>query len=347
MTNNHVLRSADEALTAEAQFDYQENASGDLLPVHAFRFDPATFFVTDAALDFTVVAVADASARGQPIARYPWIKLIPTLGKAEKGDPLNIIQHPRGGLKQIALRNNEVIVIPDGKPDFLYYTTDTEPGSSGSPCFNDQWELIALHHSGVPRMDGSRILRKDGAPWNEDEDDPALIDWIANEGGRVSAIVASLMAAPIDGAARDLRAAALGDTPPNPVELARRDLSTVMRTTAGGVAAHAGSVSFSVPLTITVALGDATAGTGVTGVGVTVDVRTDAPAIAASTLLTEKLTVDPDWAGRTGYDPDFLDLPVPLPTLSAAMKASSVEVPAEFRVSGDKHVLAYHHYHWS
>ena len=184
MTNNHVLRSVEDALAAEAQFDYHENVSGDLLPVHAYRLDPKTFFVTDRVLDFTIVAIAETSAKGQPISRYPWIKLIPIIGKAEKGDPLNIIQHPRGGLKQIALRNNEVIVIPDGKPDFLYYTTDTEPGSSGSPCFNDQWELVALHHSGVPRMDGNIILKKNGKPWREGEDDPALIDWIANEGAR-------------------------------------------------------------------------------------------------------------------------------------------------------------------
>jgi endonuclease G len=345
MTNNHVLRSPDEALTAEAQFDYQENASGDLLPVHAYRLEPKTFFVTDTVLDFTIVAVADASARGQQITRYPWIRLIPTLGKAEKGDPLNIIQHPRGGLKQIALRNNEVIVIPDGKPDFLYYTTDTEPGSSGSPCFNDQWELIALHHSGVPRMDGERILKKDGTPWNEDEDDPALIDWIANEGGRVSAIVASLNAASLGAAARDLRDVALGDTPPNPVELARRsDPVPPVRAQGGGVAATAGSVSFSVPLTITVTLGDVGAEVGATGVTVAAAPRKDLAALDASMVLAEKLVVDPDWSTREGYDPDFLDISVPLPTLSSTMKANSVEVPTEFRVNGDKHVLAYHHY---
>jgi endonuclease G len=345
MTNHHVLRSPDEALTAEAQFDYQENASGDLLPVHAYRLEPKTFFVTDTVLDFTIVAVADASARGQPITRYPWIRLIPTLGKAEKGDPLNIIQHPRGGLKQIALRNNEVIVIPDGKPDFLYYTTDTEPGSSGSPCFNDQWELIALHHSGVPRVEGERILKKDGTPWNEDEDDPALIDWIANEGGRVSAIVASLNAASLGAAARDLRDAALGDTPPNPVELARRsDPAPAVRAQVGGVMAGAGSVSFSVPLTITVTLGDVGAQGGATGVTVAAEPRTDLAALNTSMVLAEKLVVDPDWSTREGYDPDFLDISVPLPTLSSTMKASSVEVPTEFRVNGDKHVLAYHHY---
>jgi V8-like Glu-specific endopeptidase len=30
----------------------------------------------------------------------------------------------------------------------VQYLTDTMPGSSGSPVFNDKWELIVLHHSG-------------------------------------------------------------------------------------------------------------------------------------------------------------------------------------------------------
>ncbi len=348
MTNNHVLPSIDDAMAAEAQFDYQENISGDLLSVHAYRLDPTSFFVTDKALDFTIVAVTELSAKGQPISRYPWMKLIPTLGKAEEGDPLNIIQHPRGGLKQIALRNNEVIVIPEGKPDFLYYTTDTEPGSSGSPCFNDQWELIALHHSGVPRMDGDNILKKDGTPWNEDDDDPALIEWIANEGARVSAIVGALNTAALEPPARDMRDAALEGASPNPVEVARTSVASSAVPPAGpfrgNLVANCGSVSFSMPLTISVSLGDPAAQRAAAADAKATDAVRSASASDALTSFTEKLVVDPDWSTREGYDPDFLDISVPLPSLSPAMKADTVEVPAEFRVNGNKHVLAYHHY---
>jgi endonuclease G len=345
MTNNHVLGSVEDALAAEAQFDYQENVSGDLLPVQAFRLDPKAFFVTDKALDFTIVAVAGASAKGQSLSRYPWMKLIPTLGKAEKGDPLNIIQHPRGGLKQIALRNNEIIDIPAGKPDFLYYTTDTEPGSSGSPCFNDQWELIALHHSGVPRTEGDKILKKDGKPWIEGKDDPALIEWIANEGARVSAIVEALDAASLAPEARDLRDAALGSKAPNPVELARGAVpSLTSQSVQGGAAvSSSGNVSFSVPLTITVSLGQP--GQASAAVAAVPGMPPAAgPDAAAADPFAEKLVVDPDWSKRKGYDPAFLDINVPLPKLSAAMETDSVEVPAQYRVNGDKHVLAYHHY---
>lgn len=342
MTNNHVLPTIDDALAAEAQFDYQENVSGDLLPVHTFRLDPRSFFVTDKSLDFTIVSITELSSKGQPIARYPWMKLVPILGKAEKGDPLNIIQHPRGGLKQIALRNNEVIDIPAGKPDFLYYTTDTEPGSSGSPCFNDQWELIALHHSGVPKMDGDRILKKDGEPWDEDKDDAALIDWIANEGARVSAIVGALDAAALDPVARDRWNTAIGGDAPNPIELARTAVPvTSLQGPGQNSIAGAGSMSFSVPLTITVSLGD-NAGQSTAAVALKTPDVVVADVNAGGQL--EKLVIDPDWSSRKGYDRDFLDVRVPLPTLSAEMKTGSVEIPEEFRVKGEKHVLAYHHY---
>ena len=346
MTNNHVLESIDDAMIAEAQFDYQENVSGDLLPVQGFRFEPDLFFVTNKTLDVTVVAVSELSEKGQSISRYPWMKLIPTLGKAEKGDPINIIQHPRGGLKQIALRNNEVIAIPAGQPDFLYYTTDTEPGSSGSPCFNDQWELIALHHSGVPRTDGDKILRKDGSPWQKD-DDAASIDWIANEGARVSAIVDALTTVTLEPLVRDMLDAALKGSSPNPIEVARASVPVAMAAGEGvqqrTFVANAGTVSFVVPLTISVSLGNG-AQPPVVDTKVGVPAKGSDTAADGSVAVAEKLKVDPDWSTREGYDPAFLDIEVPFPRLTDDMKADSVVVPAEHRVNGDKHVLAYHHY---
>jgi hypothetical protein len=67
-----------------------------------------------------------------------------------QGERVNIIQHPAGRPKEVVLHENAVTRITQ---DHIYYRADTEGGSSGSPVFGDQWELVGLHHWG--RQDGS------------------------------------------------------------------------------------------------------------------------------------------------------------------------------------------------
>jgi len=48
----------------------------------------------------------------------------------------------------------------------VQYTTSTEPGSSGSPVFNDDFEVVAIHHSGGMLAEpgsGRRYLRNAGS----------------------------------------------------------------------------------------------------------------------------------------------------------------------------------------
>ena len=42
--------------------------------------------------------------------------------------------HPGGSPKRVSLRQNFIAARTD---EFLHYMTDTEPGSSGSPVFDD------------------------------------------------------------------------------------------------------------------------------------------------------------------------------------------------------------------
>ena len=149
MTNNHVLPNPEAARFSEVLFDYQVDRSGQpLLPV-PFALQPDTFFLTDTRLDFALVAVAERSKLDRDLKHYGWSRLIPGLGKITVGEHVNIIQHPRGQFKPFVARSNELVDVLD---DHLHYVTDTEPGSSGSPVYNDQWEVVALHHSGVPRV---------------------------------------------------------------------------------------------------------------------------------------------------------------------------------------------------
>jgi len=66
------------------------------------------------------------------------------------GGSVLVIQHPLGQYKQIVLSNNQVIGMNDR---FLYYEADNEHGSSGSPVFNQSWELVALHRAYLSEND--------------------------------------------------------------------------------------------------------------------------------------------------------------------------------------------------
>jgi endonuclease G len=144
LTNHHVLPDAATARSSIIEFDYQDGVDGLPRPVRAFGLDPDRFFVADEALDFALVAVKASADELRP---FGFNRLIGSEGKAIVGDFVTIIQHPRGGKKQVALRENRIV---DVLEKFLHYETDTEPGSSGSPVFNDQWEVVALHHASVP-----------------------------------------------------------------------------------------------------------------------------------------------------------------------------------------------------
>lgn len=60
------------------------------------------------------------------------------------GEPVNIIQHPRGRAKEIVFYSNRVQKI---SPECIQYEADTDLGSSGSPVLNRQWQIVALHHA--------------------------------------------------------------------------------------------------------------------------------------------------------------------------------------------------------
>ena len=216
MTNNHVLPSNESARFSEIEFDFQNDRLGRPLPVVVYGLEPETFFATSEELDYTLVAVAPRSTGGRELKTYAWTRLDGQQGKALLGDALNIIQHPRGEMKQIVLRSNELVDLLD---DFTHYVTDTEPGSSGSPVFNDQWEVVALHHSGVPRMKDGKLIAKDGSVW-EPGMDPDALDWVANEGVRVSRLVDHIRQLAVTGAQARLRDDLLALDPPHPFEAA-------------------------------------------------------------------------------------------------------------------------------
>jgi V8-like Glu-specific endopeptidase len=45
------------------------------------------------------------------------------------------------------------VIGANGNGTRMQYRVNTEGGSSGAPCFNTEWQLVALHHSGDPNFE--------------------------------------------------------------------------------------------------------------------------------------------------------------------------------------------------
>lgn len=140
LTNRHVFTSKDDARHATVRFNFQADLTGNMLPTTAFTCDPDSLFETspEDELDYAVVRM-----KGDPGLTFGFLRLRNHALEVE--DKVNIIQHPGGQPKQIAMNDNEVKFVDER---IAQYITDTLPGSSGSPVFDDNWRVVALHHSG-------------------------------------------------------------------------------------------------------------------------------------------------------------------------------------------------------
>lgn len=101
---------------------------------------------------------------------------MPSLGPHTK---VYVVGHPLGHGLQISLHDS-LLLAYDGIPRLIHYRTPTEPGSSGSPVFNEDWEVIGVHHA------GTSAARKFDQPGT----------YAANEGIALAALCLALRAAP-------------------------------------------------------------------------------------------------------------------------------------------------------
>lgn len=138
LTNNHVLHSSNLLSDTIFRFNYEENFQGEAQQIEEYRAKTNGAFHTNQALDYTLVQL-----EGEPGKKWGWL---PPLSKGiSGGSRVNIIQHPLGQPKQISLQNNFVQYVGN---NVVQYITSTLQGSSGSPVFNDAWQVVALHHAG-------------------------------------------------------------------------------------------------------------------------------------------------------------------------------------------------------
>lgn len=177
LTNNHVIPDKASALEMLVEFRYELGLNQRPPVPIRFELDPDAFFETDQTndLDFTLIALGRPINSDVSSSEFGCCPLSSSSAKHTVGEPVNIVQHPDGDYKQVVVRENRIVHRGN---TVLHYVADTEPGASGSPVFNDEWQVIALHHWGVPYRERSR----DGQRLRTD----------VNEGIRVSAIVREL-----------------------------------------------------------------------------------------------------------------------------------------------------------
>nr|HEX4316285.1 trypsin-like peptidase domain-containing protein [Kofleriaceae bacterium] len=163
ITNYHVIEDAGNR-PIHAEFGYRMTTDGKLETGRRYEVLPAPVFTRPYSqvdlqypkphspsadeLDLAVLEVA-----GKPeldlVDEHPRATLVPArVPRLSPGDLVTIIQHPLGETLQFAYER--VIEVNDNQTR-VTYKVQTQGGSSGSPCFDADWNLVAIHHGGDPR----------------------------------------------------------------------------------------------------------------------------------------------------------------------------------------------------
>jgi endonuclease G len=333
LTNHHVISDPAQLGALSVEFNFELDVNAGASRVTTFQLD-SRFYVscqTDD-LDYALVRVASRMVGTGNLSDFGYLPLSTAEDKHMKAGFVNIIQHPDGRPKQLVIRENRIIARTDNT---LLYGADTLPGSSGSPVCNDDFEVVALHHWGSPY----RARREAGS---------ARLPDTGNEGIRISSIAHDLARQlttlgrgdrAVVGAALQLTTtrSPLARTTPSPGGLQHMSTdetrSIVPRVEADG------AVTWSFPVEISVRLGASGGSTRDERQPVSDTRDTLAPEVGNR----ETPSAQPTAKLKTGYNPAFLGIRVPLPQLSdeLAKDAAKTRNP---RANANPHELKYHRF---
>jgi len=141
LTNNHVVGTPDQAEKATIIFNFKRGLDGQPKSIIEYYLDNSTFVTSlPGDFDYTLVKIKDHDGQ---LADWGHLTL-ERQEKPKKDEYVNIIQHPDGGRMKIALPDKIIGQLNQ----HLFYLADTKRGSSGSPVFNQDWKVTALHHAG-------------------------------------------------------------------------------------------------------------------------------------------------------------------------------------------------------
>jgi S1-C subfamily serine protease len=161
LTNAHVCTNDPEV---QAQYPYPKGAEENTAtflgslgqgaePIQS-KVNEVLWTSPPSELDASLLEIADVpkGAEKAPLAaEIPSFEVWP-----EKR--VNILGHPQGLSLRVSLQDNNLVSVGER---YLHYQTPTDPGSSGSPIFNQNWELVGIHHSASKEKQANEGIRLD------------------------------------------------------------------------------------------------------------------------------------------------------------------------------------------
>lgn len=115
---------------------------------HLYRVKEILWSSFTERMDATLIRLDRPVSGIQP---YRVAKHLPQLTRPEH---VYMIGHPLGRDLEFSLQDSFLLDLDETR---LHYRTPSEPGSGGSPVFNENWELLGIHHKGserTPRLNG-------------------------------------------------------------------------------------------------------------------------------------------------------------------------------------------------
>jgi V8-like Glu-specific endopeptidase len=157
LTNYHVLKPEPtddieaNARSAVLRFGCITSSRGEASKGQEFKLAPEPIIERSCVgeFDFVLLKVEEKILAEKAIQPTPLASDLPA-----KGTALNILHHPGGNTMKLSTSENGVTGIYEER-GLVQYVTSAIDGSSGSPCFDDNWEVVALHHAQRSRSWGS------------------------------------------------------------------------------------------------------------------------------------------------------------------------------------------------
>ncbi|MGE3762912.1 MAG: serine protease, partial [Kofleriaceae bacterium] len=153
---DHKVSPDGATLATGRAVDFAKDWCVDYAPFSTFdtQPDPKGGDPSNDELDFALirlaVAIGDEAISPGSEQQRGWVALADRKLAATKKQMISILQHPSGGPMKLAMGMAEKLTL-NASGNRVRHGVPTEPGSSGSPLFDQDWNLIALHHSGDPK----------------------------------------------------------------------------------------------------------------------------------------------------------------------------------------------------